>query len=61
MRKLREALGRLQPRYRLALVLKAVEGLSYREIARALDCSETDVSNAVFRARKVLAKELGSR
>lgn len=61
VRELREALGRLQPRYRLALILKAVEGLSYREIARALDCTETDVSNAVFRARKALAKELGSR
>jgi RNA polymerase sigma-70 factor (ECF subfamily) len=61
LRQLREALGRLPHRHRLALILKAVEGLSYREIARALECSETDVANAVFRARKALAKELGSR
>ncbi len=61
VRQLREALERLPPRYRLALIFKAVEGLSYREIAAALECSETDVANAVFRARKALAKGLGSR
>jgi RNA polymerase sigma-70 factor (ECF subfamily) len=61
LRELRGALAKLRPRYRLALVLKAVEGLSYREIAAILDCSEADVANAVFRARKALARELGAR
>jgi RNA polymerase sigma-70 factor (ECF subfamily) len=61
LRELRTAMARLRPRYRLALVLKAVEGLSYREIAGILECSEADVANAVFRARKALARELGGR
>jgi RNA polymerase sigma-70 factor (ECF subfamily) len=61
LRELRSALARLRPRYRLALVLKAVEGLSYREIAGILDCSEAAVANAVFRARRALARALGSR
>ena len=58
-RELWEALRRLRPRYRMALVLKAVEGLSYGEIARILECSESDVANAVFRARRALARALG--
>lgn len=59
-RELAAALARLKPRYRLALVLKAVEGRSYHEIAQMLECSEQDVANAVFRARKVLARALGA-
>ena len=61
LRQVREAVGRLPSRQRLALILKAVEGLSYREIALALECTETDVANAVFRARKALARDFGPR
>lgn len=56
LRELREALALLPARQRAALLLKAVHGQSYREIARALECSETDVANAIFRARKALAR-----
>jgi RNA polymerase sigma-70 factor (ECF subfamily) len=58
-RDLNAALEGLPERQRLALLLKAVEGLTYREIARALDCSEQDVANAVFRARRALSSRLG--
>ena len=52
------ALGRLVERQRKALWLKAVEGRSYREIAAALDCTESDVANAIFRGREILARLL---
>lgn len=60
LRELGDALLSLPPRQRMALLLKAVEGQSYREIARELLCSETDVANAIFRARKGLARILRS-
>jgi len=59
LREASEALARLPPRHRTALVLKTVEGLSYRQIAGVLECAETDVANYVFRARRRLARELG--
>lgn len=58
-RELKDALARLPPRHRLALTLKVVEGLSYREIALVLQCSEQDVANGIFRARKALRRSLG--
>lgn len=58
-RQVRKALVALPTRQRLALLLKAVEGRSYQEIGQILECSQTDVANAIFRARKALARTLG--
>ena len=60
LKEVQRALARLPKRQRKALWLKAAEGLSYREIAEALACSESDVANAVFRGRETLAKLLGA-
>ena len=59
LREVQRALALLPKRQGKALWLKAAEGLSYREIADTLDCSEADVANAIFRGRETLSKLLG--
>jgi RNA polymerase sigma-70 factor (ECF subfamily) len=51
-------LGSLKPKYRLPLVLKYVEGLSYQEIAEVLDCSIGTVSSRLNRGHKLMAAKL---
>ena len=46
-----EALGRMTPRYRAALVLKDVHGVSNSELAQALDVSIGAAGVLLFRAR----------
>lgn len=48
------ALGALDPDHREPLLLRAVEGLSQREIATALDLPETTVETRLARARRLL-------
>lgn len=50
--------GSLKPEYRLPVVLKYVEGLSYQQIADVLGCSIGTVSSRLNRAHKVLAEKL---
>lgn len=52
-------LGSLKPKYRLPLLLKYVEGLSYQEIAVVLDCSIGTVSSRLSRGHKLLSAKLG--
>ena len=56
--KIRAALGDLPENQRAALVLSRVEGMSYREVAEALECSESAVKSLVFRATATMRKEL---
>lgn len=51
-------LGSLKPEYRLPVVLKYVEGLSYQQIAEVLGCSIGTVSSRLNRAHKMLAEKL---
>jgi RNA polymerase sigma-70 factor, ECF subfamily len=53
-----EALQKLHPKQRAALVLTVYEGLNHAEAARALGCSETTVSWRIFAARKKLKRLL---
>lgn len=55
----RAAVAALPDRQRMAVVLSRFEGLSYEEIARALDCSVSSVESLLFRARQKLAQTLG--
>jgi RNA polymerase sigma-70 factor (ECF subfamily) len=50
--------GSLKPEYRLPIVLKYVEGLSYHQIADVLGCSIGTVSSRLNRAHKMLAEKL---
>ena len=56
-RRVRAALGRIPHRHAVALVLRH-SGLSYAEVAAALDLSPTSVGTTVRRAESALRKEL---
>jgi RNA polymerase sigma-70 factor (ECF subfamily) len=56
----RAAVASLPERQRMAVVLARFEGLSYEEIAEALDCSVSSVESLLFRARQKLATILGA-
>jgi RNA polymerase sigma-70 factor (ECF subfamily) len=53
-----KAIGALKPKYRLPILLKYSEGLSYEEIARVLGCSTGTVSSRLNRGHKLLAQKL---
>ena len=55
---IRQALARLGPRQRQALVLREIAGRTYAEIAAALDLSVPAVEALLFRARRALRLEL---
>ncbi len=54
----RAAVAALPPRQRMAVILSRFEGLSYEEIAAALECSISSVESLLFRARQTLARTL---
>lgn len=56
--RLRRALARLAPRVAEVFVLRALEGLPNREVARLLGSSPATVAVQYFRARTQLRKEL---
>jgi len=53
-----QAIAGLKPKFRLPIVLKYSEGLSYAEIAEVLDCSIGTVSSRMNRGHKMLAGKL---
>jgi len=56
--KIREVLAKLPENQKAALVMSRVEGMSYREVAEALECSESAIKSLVFRATATMRKEL---
>lgn len=54
----RAAIGELKEHYRIPLMLKYLEDLSYEEIATILECSVGTVSSRLNRGHKKLAKRL---
>ncbi len=57
----RTALGALRPDYRAAVVLCDIEGLSYEEVAAALDCKLGTVRSRIHRGRAQLREQLAHR
>ena len=55
---LQNALQKLTLRQRLAFMMKVNGGLSYKEIATALQCTVTAVEGLIFRARQMLQQQL---
>jgi RNA polymerase sigma-70 factor (ECF subfamily) len=53
-----DALAKLPPRQRQAILLREWQGLSYREIAAELGLSQAAVETLLFRARRSLAQKL---
>ena len=54
----REAIGELKPKFRLPILLKYIEGLSYDEIATVMGCSKGTVASRLNRGHSQLAKRL---
>jgi RNA polymerase sigma-70 factor (ECF subfamily) len=54
----RGAIGQLKPKFRLPILLKYVEGLSYEEIACVMGCSKGTVASRLNRGHGQLAKQL---
>ena len=59
--RIRRAMSRLPAHYRASLVLRVVEGLSYREIAQLLTVPESTVETWIHRGRLRMRQLLGSR
>lgn len=57
-RDVQKALMTLKPEYRIAVVLKHFQDLSYEEISRILDIPEKTVKSRLFTARQLLGKVL---
>lgn len=57
--KLKEAILSLPENYRSVVILRDVEGLSYREIASVLRCPEGTVMSRLFYAKRALRDKLG--
>ena len=55
---IQKALGNIPLKFRAALVLKDIDGLSYIEISRVLRCSIGTVESRIYRARQFLKAEL---
>jgi len=53
-----KAIERLPSDLRMAVTLREIEGLSYEEIAQAMDCPIGTVRSRIFRAREAIAQEL---
>ena len=52
------AVGELKPKFRVPVLLKYVEGLSYEEIAVVMGCSKGTVASRLNRGHKELARRL---
>ena len=53
-----DAIEQLPEDLRTAIVLREVEGLSYEEIAAAMDCPVGTVRSRIFRAREAIDRAL---
>lgn len=53
-RKVAETIAKLPPDLRQAITLRELEGLSYEEIAEAMDCPIGTVRSRIFRARETI-------
>jgi RNA polymerase sigma-70 factor (ECF subfamily) len=55
---LKRAIENLPFKYRSVIILKEIEGLSYKDIAKSLRCRIGTVESRLFRARRLLRKAL---
>jgi RNA polymerase sigma-70 factor, ECF subfamily len=53
-----QALGQLSENHRAVLVMRELEGLSYEEMAQAMNCSKGTIMSRLFHARKNMQKQL---
>jgi RNA polymerase sigma-70 factor, ECF subfamily len=53
-----QALGQLSENHRAVLVMRELEGLSYEEMAQAMNCSKGTIMSRLFHARKNMQRQL---
>ena len=53
-----QALGELSENHRAVLVMRELEGMSYEEMAQAMNCSKGTIMSRLFHARKNMQKRL---
>ncbi|MGE0548959.1 MAG: sigma-70 family RNA polymerase sigma factor [Kofleriaceae bacterium] len=53
-----QALDELSENHRAVLVMRELEGLSYEEMAKAMDCSKGTIMSRLFHARRNMQKRL---
>ena len=53
-----QSMDRLPEELRAAIVLREIEGMSYEDIARIMDCPIGTVRSRIFRAREAIAEQL---
>jgi len=58
--RLKNAVDALPPAYRVVLLMWAVEGLKYREIARIIDAPVGTVMSRLHRARQAIIEQIGT-
>lgn len=56
-----KAISELSDEHRVVIVLRDIQGFSYEEIAKIIDCPEGTVKSRINRARKALKKILKSK
>ena len=54
----REAVSALPPKFRIAVLLRYFDDLSYEDMAKALNCSMGTVASRLSRGHKMLAERL---
>jgi RNA polymerase sigma-70 factor (ECF subfamily) len=53
-----QALGELSDNHRAVLVMRELDGMSYEEMAQAMDCSKGTIMSRLFHARRNMQKRL---
>lgn len=53
-----EALDTLSEKHRAVLIMRELEGMSYEEMAQAMECSKGTIMSRLFHARKNMQKQL---
>lgn len=56
----RVAVSALPPKFRIAVLLRYFEDLSYEQMAKALDCSMGTIASRLSRGHRILAERLNS-
>jgi len=57
---IQQALDSISPKHRMAFVLREFEGMSYRDMAEVMNCSEGTVMSRLHHARKKLQNKLAA-
>ena len=57
-RSVQTAVSSLPPKFRIAILLRYFEGLSYEEMAKVLNCSMGTVASRLSRGHRILAEKL---